>query len=80
LLEKRLAQASLLLSPATAAQFGLTDGGTAALSAGEWTLTAQVRVEEGLPDGVAFAPRSAGIPLNSPLAVKVAQMTPAAAA
>jgi hypothetical protein len=33
-----------------------------------------------LPDGVAFAPRSAGIPLNSPLAVKVAQMTPAAAA
>jgi hypothetical protein len=29
---------------------------------------------------VAFAPRSAGIPLNSPLAVKVAQMTPAAAA
>jgi NADH-quinone oxidoreductase subunit G len=80
LLEKRLAQASLLLSPATAAQFGLTDGGAAALSAGEWTLTAQVRVEEGLPDGVAFAPRSAGIPLNSPLAVKVAQMTPAAAA
>ncbi len=80
LLKNRLAKAALYLSPATAAQFGLTHGAQAALAAEDWQAQVEVCVDESLPAGVAFAPRSTGIPLNFPLAVKVEQMTPAAAA
>lgn len=80
LLASHLAEASIRISAATAAQFGLAAGSKAILTGDGLQAEVLVFVEDGLPDGFAFAPRSAGIPDFSPLAVKVEQMTPAVAA
>lgn len=80
LLVRHLEEASIRISAATAAQFGLAAGSKAVLSGNGLQAEVLVYVEDGLPDGFAFAPRSAGLPDFSPLAVKVEQMTPAVAA
>lgn len=67
IIQQRLAQPEIWLNPATAATFGLADGGLLPVTLSGHTLTVQIRIAETIPAGVALAPRSVGLPFNQPV-------------
>jgi anaerobic selenocysteine-containing dehydrogenase len=71
LLQKRLPQPYLVIHPETNASAGITDGGMVKLEVSglEFELTAHL--DETIPQGVVLVPRSLGIPVHGPVAVKV---------
>jgi NADH-quinone oxidoreductase subunit G len=82
LLAARMARPEIWLSPTTAQGLQVAQNDQVALSMDGVTVPAQVKVDETLPDGVALVPRSVGIPVLSPRAVKVqrvAEASPTAA-
>ena len=82
LLAARTARPEIWLSPATAQGLKIAHNDQVALVLDGVSVTAQVKVNETLPDGVALTPRSVGIPVWYPRAVKIeriAEATPTAA-
>lgn len=75
LLHARLARRELWMHPATAQGLKLADKDEASLSFGSGAAAVSVpvviKVDETLPQGIALVPRSAGIPISAPKAVKV---------
>lgn len=63
--------AGVAVNPATAAKLGLADGSKAAVSLGDFEAQVKVLVDEFVPAGVVLVPRSFGIPLSEPAAVKI---------
>jgi anaerobic selenocysteine-containing dehydrogenase len=70
LLRSRLARPEVWMSPATAAALQLENNDQIDLLLETIRFTAQVKVDETLPEGVGLVPRSVGIPLAVPQAVK----------
>jgi NADH-quinone oxidoreductase subunit G len=71
LLENRWAQAEFRLNPATAAKLGLAEGDRAGFETGSSTVSAPVKLDDSLPPGIALVPRSAGLPVTFPRAIKL---------
>jgi NADH-quinone oxidoreductase subunit G len=69
LLNARLAEPVLWMHSATAAAFGLKDGDVLPVILSGHTMTVKLVVDDGLPQGVAMAPRSVGLPLSHPAAL-----------
>ena len=76
LLHQRLTPTAIRVSPQTAGRLGLSEGGPVELSAAGWKVKAAVQIEENLPENIALAPRSVGIPITAPIAVAVRQLAP----
>lgn len=74
LLHAHLARPEVWLHPVTAGALQLEDNGWVALSIAETTVKVQVKLDETLPEGVALAPRSAGIPISAPQAVRLQRL------
>ena len=71
LLAGRLARPQVAMHPATAARLGLGEGDEVRFQAGtDWT-GAAVTLDETLPQGAAFVPRSCGVALTSPRGAKL---------
>ncbi len=71
LLENRLVRAEIRLHPATATQLGLAAGDRAGFETGSSTISAPVVIDDSLPLGIALIPRSAGMTITFPRAVKL---------
>jgi NADH-quinone oxidoreductase subunit G len=67
LLTQRLAGPEIWLNPITAAAFGLQAGAALPVTLSGHTLTVFVQVADTIPEGVALAPRSVGLPFNQPV-------------
>jgi NADH-quinone oxidoreductase subunit G len=81
-LAARMARPEVWLNAATALRLKVAHNDQVSLALEGGLALAQVKVDETLPDGVALVPRSVGIPVGYPQAVKVervAEATPAAA-
>jgi NADH-quinone oxidoreductase subunit G len=74
LLDGRKAGPELRLHPATAAKWGLVDGGMLPVILRGHAVTVKVMVDECLPQGVALAPRSVGLPLAEPTALTLSKV------
>jgi NADH-quinone oxidoreductase subunit G len=72
MLKQRSYAAAWWVNPAEAAQLGLQDGHPAALMLAGQVFTAPVVVNEGIPAGVVWVPRSTGLPLAGPAVVQFA--------
>jgi len=72
MLRQRSSSAAWWVNPAEAAQLGLQDGHPAALMLAGQVFTAPVVVNEGIPAGVVWVPRSTGLPLAGPAVVQFA--------
>ena len=68
----RIPEPFVALNPRTGARFDVGDGRKVNLALGELTITVQVRLDESIPEGIVLVPRSMGIPLHSPMLVKIA--------
>ncbi len=73
LLKDRIAAPVLVLHPETAAAFGLEQGVETRLTINGVTAPVGVRLDESLPRGAALLPRSTGLPLWGPVAIRVNQ-------
>jgi anaerobic selenocysteine-containing dehydrogenase len=71
LLKDRITRAMVILHPDEAARLGLTAGQPARVTLSGVDCTAQVVVDESVPEGVALVPRSTGLPIDRPAPVKV---------
>jgi NADH-quinone oxidoreductase subunit G len=71
LLINRLAEAELRLNPSLAEQHALHIGEPVQISINGHAYTVQVSVDESIPDGAALLSRSTGIPIQSPVFVRV---------
>jgi predicted molibdopterin-dependent oxidoreductase YjgC len=71
LLDGRSVHAELGLHPETAAQFGLQPGNEVMLHGEGWGAKVVVRVAEKLPPGIGLVPRSAGVPVHEPVALRI---------
>lgn len=81
-LAARMARPEIWLNAATALRLKVAHNDQVSLALEGSLVLVQVKVNETLPDGVALVPRSVGIPVGYPQAVKVervAEATPAAA-
>lgn len=78
-LTPRMAQPHLVISPATAEKLGLQDGAPIALEQGDQLAEASLKVTPGIPEGIVLAPRSLGLGIVSPAAVKLRAAVPATA-
>lgn len=79
LLTARMARPELWMNPATAAALQISDQDKLSVAFDDETVTVDVKVDETLPEGVALAPRSVGIPISAPRAVKFQRLAEAAA-
>jgi NADH-quinone oxidoreductase subunit G len=72
LLHNRTARREVWLNSQTAAGLGLKAADLTVLDGDGWTANGvEVRLNDDVPAGVALAPRSVGIPLNGPAAVRI---------
>lgn len=71
LLHARLARAELRVNSNTAASLNVKNGNLVSMPLGDQDYRLTVKVDETLPDGVASVPRSVGVPLFAPRAVKI---------
>jgi NADH-quinone oxidoreductase subunit G len=71
LLAQRIAKTGIVLHPATAQRLGLVNGETARVRLNGAELDALVKLDESVPEGVALASRSAGLPIRAPLPLHV---------
>jgi NADH-quinone oxidoreductase subunit G len=71
LLDGRVARAELVLNPETASQFGLQNGDEVSLGGDGWDARVLVAVNAHMPVGFGMVPRSTGLPVFGPTAVKV---------
>ena len=74
LLAHRLAEQAVLLSPALAKQFKLSDGDKVSLSTADWQAESIVLVDETLPESVAITARSNGLPINEPQYIQIQRL------
>jgi NADH-quinone oxidoreductase subunit G len=79
LLRGRLTRTEVWLNPATAANLQLANNDQVSLWVDGVQVTVQVKVNDTLPDGVGLVPRSAGIPVFAPRAVKIQRLAEVAA-
>lgn len=78
LLEAHIARFNgIVLNPATALKFGLENGSQAEVSLNGVSYPAKVLLDESISTGVVLIPRSFGIPITDPLAVKLTALTKA---
>jgi NADH-quinone oxidoreductase subunit G len=70
LLRARMARPELCLHPQTAAALGLAENDQIVLAIDEAQVQVQIKTDDTLPEGAALAPRSVGIPVFAPQAVK----------
>jgi len=61
----------VFVNPATAEKYGLLIGGQAAVSLGGVEVAARVFADQSISTGVVLIPRSFGIPIKEPVAVKL---------
>jgi NADH-quinone oxidoreductase subunit G len=80
LLHNRIAKPEVWLHPATIADLQLAVDENVSIPLGESSVTVAVKQEETLPEGVALFPRSAGIPISAPRAVKLQRLASEAVA
>lgn len=73
MLHKRTAAPVLRLHPATAAQFGLVEGVETSMTLDGASVPVGVLLDASLPEGAALIPRSVGVPLTGPVAIKIQQ-------
>jgi len=71
LLHQRLAGKVLQLHPRTAEKLGLKPDAAVTVTAPNWTVDAELQLDETVPVGVALVPRSAGFPVSAPLSAVV---------
>ncbi|NPV85333.1 MAG: NADH-quinone oxidoreductase subunit NuoG [Anaerolineae bacterium] len=71
LLHQRLAHPTLTMHPKTAEAYQLSRGQTAVMLLEKTPYRVEIDLDEDLPHGIALLPRSVGIPLNAPQAVKL---------
>lgn len=71
LLDGRAARAELGMHPETVAQFGLADGMEVRLHGEGWSATAPVKADTRIPPGIGLAPRSVGLPISGPVALRL---------
>jgi NADH-quinone oxidoreductase subunit G len=82
LLASHIGEAGVSLNPATAAKFGLLNGGKATVSLNGVEAAVKVHFDESISTGVVLVYRSFGIPISEPASVKIRvaeQATPAEA-
>ena len=77
LLLARMARPEVWMNPAMASTLHLANNDQVALSLENGPVTVQVKVDETLPEGVGLVPRSAGIPVSAPQAVKIQRLADA---
>jgi len=78
LLEAHIARFNgVFVNPATAEKFGLLIGGQAAVSLNGLEVATRVFADESISTGVVLIPRSFGIPIKEPVAVKLTALTKA---
>jgi NADH-quinone oxidoreductase subunit G len=70
LLAARMARPEVWLNPVTAQSFGLANNDQVTLFFEGAQIAANIKVNEDLPEGAGFVPRSAGVPVSGPMAVK----------
>jgi NADH-quinone oxidoreductase subunit G len=80
LLHARMARAEVWLHPATREELQLSVGDQVAIPVGEGSVSVMVREDETLPQGAALFPRSAGIPISAPRAIKLQRLASEAVA
>ena len=73
LLEKRVVHPTVWLNSDTAAALGLHPGELCCLSLYSKTFSLEVVLDNALPHGVGLVPRSVGVPITSPVVMKVTQ-------
>ena len=71
LLDQRIAQAEVSVSPATARALGLNSGDQGQFNLAGKSYLLPVVVQDNLPDGVALLPRSVGLPLVEPVVTRL---------
>jgi NADH-quinone oxidoreductase subunit G len=71
LLHARIGEPRVLISPATAASLGATQGGMVQVSLNGVDYQVKAAVDEAVPEGVVLVPRSFGLPLWAPAPVEV---------
>lgn len=71
LLHQRLAGKILRIHPRTAEKLNLNPEAGVLVSAHNWSIEAQIQLDETVPVGVALVPRSVGFPFTTPLAAAV---------
>jgi NADH-quinone oxidoreductase subunit G len=71
LMKDRLAQPTVALRAEDAARLGLSAGGQAQVVLNGTTAPVKVLVDESVPQGVALVPRSVGLPIIQPAAIKI---------
>jgi NADH-quinone oxidoreductase subunit G len=74
LLRARFARPELWLNPTTAEALQLANNDQVAFSLAEGEFAAQIKIDETLPEGIALVPRSVGIPVSAPQAVKIQRL------
>ncbi len=73
MLAGRLAAQAVWLHPKTAKHLKLVADRQVEINTGDWTATAQLVLDDALPEGVALVPRSVGVPLFAPTAGELVQ-------
>jgi NADH-quinone oxidoreductase subunit G len=71
LLHPRLAQPQVILHPDDAAGLGVAGGAPVQIALNGTQATATASLDEGIPPGAALVPRSLGIPIHEPVAVRI---------
>jgi NADH-quinone oxidoreductase subunit G len=71
LLESHIGPVSVSVNPATAAKFGILNGGQATVSLNGVEAAVKVRFDESVSTGVVLVYRSFGIPISEPTSVKI---------
>ncbi len=79
LLRPRSTHTEVWFSPATASNLGLANNDRVGLTLESGVVAVQAKVVDTLPEGVGLVPRSVGIPLTAPQAVKIQRVAAAAA-
>ncbi len=80
LLHPRLAQPQVILHPDDAAGLGVAANAEVHISLNGTQTSATAHLDEGVPEGAALVPRSLGIPIHEPLAVRILPVAEAAGA
>ena len=78
LLRQRMARPEVWMNPATAAALQCGQNEQAALDLAGGPVMVQVKLDETLPEGVGLVPRSVGVPVFAPQAVRIQRMAEAA--
>jgi NADH-quinone oxidoreductase subunit G len=78
LLHQRIPEAYVTIHPETPAISGVTEGAQVRLEISRLEIEVMAHLDETIPSGVVFVPRSIGIPIHGPTAVKVSLVEPVA--